>query len=129
MKAGSIRFRLTAWYAGIVALTLTTFCALAYLGLDRYMTAELSAQLSNQANQIAQTWLREIDASGADYVVGEIDEHISPQITNHFIRITRGDGSLLYQPKPPRDGSFDPEQVAPVQTGKAGFREERPAGR
>src|SRR5262245_30588574 len=128
MNARSIRFRVTIWYAAIVALTLTVFCALAYLGLSRYMTAELSKQLSDQASQIAQTWLREINASGPDYVVSEIDEHLSPQITNHFIRITHGDGSPFYEPKPPRDGSFDPAQVAPVQTSKAGFREEH-AGR
>jgi len=128
MKSGSIRFRLTAWYATIIALTLATFCALAYVGLERYMTAELASQLSNQANQIGQTWLREINASGPDYVVGEIDEHLSPQITNHFIRITATDGSLLYQPKPPRDGSFDPAEVPPARTSKAGFREELTAG-
>src|SRR5215469_7452950 len=128
MNARSIRFRVTIWYAAIVAVTLTSFCALAYIGLSRYMTAELSKQLSDQANQIAQTWLKEINASGPDYVVGEIDEHLSPQITNHFIRITHGDGAPFYQPKPPRDGSFDPALVAPVQMSKAGFREERPAG-
>jgi heavy metal sensor kinase len=85
--------------------------------------------LSNQANQIAQTWLREINASGPDYVVSEIDEHLSPQITNHFIRITHIDGAPLYLPKPPRDGSFDPDQVPFPQASRAGFREEHPAGK
>jgi heavy metal sensor kinase len=129
MNMRSIRFRLTVWYAAIIALTLTAFCALAYIGLERYMTAELSTQLSNQANQIAQTWLREINASGPDYVVSEIDEHLSPQITNRFIRITRDQGSPLYLPKPPRDDSFDPDQVPLTAVTRAGFRQERPAGK
>ena len=128
MNARSIRFRLTTWYAAIIAATLAVFCGVAYLGLNRYMTNDLSTQLSDQANQIAHTWLREINASGPDYVVSEIDEHVSPQITNRFIRITQGDGSLLYQPKPPRDGSFDPALIAPVLDFKPGFREESSAG-
>ena len=128
MNHRSIRFRLTAWYTAIVALTLAGFCAAAYFGLQSYMTAELSTQLSDQANQIAHSWLQEINTSGADYVVNEIDEHISPQITNRFIRISRGDGSVLYQPKPPRDGSFDPSVVTPAPvTGEPRFREEHPA--
>ncbi|MGH9823978.1 MAG: sensor histidine kinase [Blastocatellia bacterium] len=61
-------------------------------------------------------------------IVNEIDEHISPQITNRFIRISRSDGSVLYQPKPPRDGSFDPSVVSPAPvTGEPRFREEHPA--
>ena len=130
MSHRSIRFRLTIWYTAIVAVTLGAFCAAAYLGLEHYMTAELSTQLTDQANQIAHSWLQEINTSGEDYVVNEIDEHLSPQITNRFIRISRDDGSVLYQPKPPRDGSFEPARVSPAGTsGSAGFREERPAGK
>ncbi|MGH9762540.1 MAG: hypothetical protein ACREAC_17100, partial [Blastocatellia bacterium] len=128
MNYRSISFRLSAWYSGIVAITLGGLCLFAYLGLYKYMKADLSSQLSDQANQIATTWLREISASGSDYVVSEIDEHVSPQITNHFVRITKGDGSMLYQPKPPYDGSFDPALVA-ASPPSAGFREEYPGGK
>src|SRR5262249_54994254 len=80
--------------------------------------------------QISHTWLEQIDQSGSDYVVNEIDEHLSPEITDHFIRITRGDGSVLYQSKPPRDQSFDPSLIGPrVKASTTGYREEHPGGK
>src|SRR5262249_50559133 len=73
-----------------------------------------SERLAIQARQIADTWVRQINQSGQDYVVNEIEEHLSPDVSNLFIRLTRADGSLLYQSKPPRDGSFDPSAVTAV---------------
>jgi heavy metal sensor kinase len=109
---------------------LAAFCGAVYIGLERYLTASLSDQLSSQARQIAHTWLEQIDQSGSDYVVNEIDEHLSPEITDHFIRVTRGDGSILYQSKPPRDQSFDPSLIGrPVKASTAGYREEHPGGK
>jgi heavy metal sensor kinase len=112
MNPRSIRFRLTAWYASLLALMLIVFGSAVYFGLQRYLTADLSHYLSFQARQIADTWLQHIARSGESYVVDEIDEHLSPDITNHFIRVTRPDGSLLYRSKPPRDRSFGPATIA-----------------
>jgi heavy metal sensor kinase len=130
MNRRSIRFRLTAWYSVLVLLMLTAFCGAVYIGLGRYLTGALSDQLSRQAVQIDHTWLEQINESGSEYVVNEIDEHLSPEITDRFIRVTRGDGSVLYQSRPPRDQSFDPSIIGqPPKTGIAGYREEHPGGK
>ncbi|MBI3952136.1 MAG: hypothetical protein HY314_16940 [Acidobacteria bacterium] len=129
MSPRSIRFRLTAWGAGLLALMLLVFGSATYFGLERYLTASVSEQLSLQARQIADTWLQHINEAGEDYVVDEIDEHLSPHITNRFIRLTRPDGSLLYQSKPPQDQSFDPSRVTmPAHPNMAGLREEHLTG-
>jgi heavy metal sensor kinase len=129
MNLRSTRFRLTAWYAALLALTVIALGGAVYLGLKQYLTATLSDQLSLQANQIAETWLRHIAASGEDYVVDEIEEHLSPEITNRFIRVTRPDGSLLYQSSAPRDQSFDPSMIGrPNPARTTGSREEHLSG-
>jgi len=130
MNRRSIRFRLTAWYSVLVLLMLTAFCGAVYIGLGRYLTATLSDQLARQAVQIDHTWLEQINESGPEYVVNEIDEHLSPEITDHFIRVTTGDGSVLYQSRLPRDQSFDPSSIGPAITaGSAGYREEHSDGK
>ncbi|MBI3951612.1 MAG: heavy metal sensor histidine kinase [Acidobacteria bacterium] len=129
MNPRSIRFRLTAWYAVLLALMLIVLGSAVYVGLARYLTTSLSDQLSLQARQIDDTWLRQLNQSGEDYVVDEIDEHLSPDVTNRFIRLTRPDGSVLYQSKPPRDNSFDPAAIVTArQPHSTGLREEHPVG-
>ena len=41
MNPRSIRFRLTAWYAGLLALLLLTFGVSTYVGLERYLASGL----------------------------------------------------------------------------------------
>ncbi|RMG54563.1 MAG: HAMP domain-containing protein [Acidobacteria bacterium] len=114
MNVHSIRFRLTVWYAALLALMLIIFGGGVYFGLARYLKAKASDQLALQARQIAETWLQRMDETGEEYVVDEIDEHLSPRATHRFIRLTRADGSVLYQSDPPRDGSFDPSMIPPA---------------
>lgn len=129
MNPRSIRFRLTASYAALLALMLIALGSAVYFGLRRYLTTTLSDQLSLQANQIAHTWLGRINETGEDYVINEVDEHLAPDVTNRFIRLTRADGSLLYQSKAPRDRSFDPATIPPAPpTYAPATRQQRPPG-
>src|SRR5262245_53729626 len=96
MNTGSIRFRLTVWYAGLLAGMLALFGASVYLGLSHYLGWTLKEALSQQAKQIGAAWLGEVGVSGESYVAEEINEHVSPKVNDRFIRITRADGSLMY---------------------------------
>ncbi len=49
MSMRSIRFRLTAWYAGLLASLLLLFGLSVYLGLSRYLEWALRDSLSKQA--------------------------------------------------------------------------------
>ena len=130
MNTRSIRFRLTAWYAGLLAGSLILFGALTYMVLGHYLAVMLDESLAKQAQQIGETLITNINTSGDAYVVDEIKEHFAPEINGRFIRVTRADGGVLYVSGLPKDGSFDPSSI-PVQTNPPGqefAREERLPG-
>jgi heavy metal sensor kinase len=114
MNTRSIRFRLTAWYAGLLAGALLLFGASVYLGLERYLEWTLKESLGKQARQVGETLLVNIKESGEAYVIDEINEHFAPELNDHFLRLTRSDGSILYTSGIPKDGSFDPTRLPPL---------------
>ncbi|HJQ25270.1 MAG TPA: heavy metal sensor histidine kinase [Blastocatellia bacterium] len=127
MNTRSIRFRLTAWYAGLLAGSLLLFGVLTYMALGHYLALMLDESLTKQAQQISETLITNINESGDAYVIDEIKEHFAPEINGRFIRVTRADGSLLYVSGLPKDGSFDPASI-PVSLAPPGqefSREER----
>ncbi len=111
MNTRSIRFRLTVWYAGLLAGLVVLFGASVYIGLGHYLKRTLTDSLTKEARQVGETLLVNISLSGEAYVVDEIKEHLAPEINGVFVRVTRGDGSPLYTSGSPRDGSFDPGKV------------------
>ena len=115
MNTRSIRFRLTVWYAGLLAGLLVLFGASVYIGLGHYLKRTLTDSLTKEARQIGETLLVNISLSGEAYVVDEIKEHLAPEINGVFVRVTRGDASPLYTSGSPRDGSFDPGKVTVVR--------------
>jgi ABC-type phosphate transport system permease subunit len=52
MNTRSIRFRLTVWFAGLLAMPLVLFGFLGYLGLSQYLRWTLKEPLGQQAKQI-----------------------------------------------------------------------------
>src|SRR5262245_17584363 len=81
MNTRSIRFRLTVWYAGLLAGLIVLFGAAVYLGLSHYLEWTLRETLSQQAKQIGEAWLGEVGVSGESYVSEEINEHLlSPEV-------------------------------------------------
>ncbi len=124
MNTRSIRFRLTVWYAGLLAALLALFGVSVYFGLARYLEWSLKDSLAKQAQQIALSHLADVGITGEDYVIGEIREHYAPEINSRFVRVTRSDGSLMYVSGVPQDGSFDPTGLLPpVGINEAGTRE------
>lgn len=111
MNTRSIRFRLTVWYAGLLAGLLVLFGTSVYLGLQRYLELNLKDSLEKEAQQIGERLLVNVGVSGEDYVADEIKEHLAPELNGLFVRVTRADGSTLYESGSPKDGSFDPHNV------------------
>ncbi|HWO00546.1 MAG TPA: ATP-binding protein [Blastocatellia bacterium] len=116
MNRRSIRFRLTVWYASLLAGLLVLFGASVYLGLSRYLKLTLRDSLTKEAQQIGDRLLVNIGVSGEEYVADEIKEHLAPELNGIFVRVTRGNGSTLYESGFPKDGSFDPKNVAAAET-------------
>jgi anti-sigma regulatory factor (Ser/Thr protein kinase) len=97
-----------------------------YLGLSHYLEWTLKETLSQQAKQIGESWLGEVGVSGESYVAEEINEHFSPKVNGRFVRITRGDGSVMYLSDEPESKRFDPSRVPPLkaQADRESLREE-----
>src|SRR5262245_66429195 len=126
MNTRSIRFRLTVWYAGLLAGLLVLFGASVYLGLSHYLEWTVKEALAQQAKLIGESWLGEVGVSGESYVAGEINEHVSPKVNDRFIRITQADVSVLYLSNKRKSKRFDPSLVPPIkaQAGQESLREE-----
>ena len=130
MNTRSIRFRLIAWYAGLLVLVFVFLGGLMFAGLKSYLEHSLSVAQVKRAQQIAETLLAKVGKTGEAHVVSEIDSWFAPETNDRFIRITRNDGgaaSVLYVSKSPNDLSFDANRVPPQQEagGEVSWREEK----
>jgi heavy metal sensor kinase len=133
MNTRSIRFRLTVWHAGLLAVLLLLFGGSTWFGLAHYLNRSLGESLARQARQIGENFLLDVGTSGESYVIEEINEHYSPERNDHFVRVTRADGGALYVSGTPISKGFDPSQVsaAPLSsfsTGRDATREEHLSG-
>jgi len=116
----SLRFRLIIWYAGVSLLVAVAFSAYTYNRLEFYLREALAAQLEHRANLIADRILSQIPSHGEKYAGDEIEARYTPGKNDKFVRVTRGDGSLVYLSEAPAEGSFSPEKVPRLRkTGAA----------
>jgi heavy metal sensor kinase len=117
MNTRSIRFRLTAWYGGILVVLGLAFGAYCYWRLDHFLSAYLAELFSHRAERIANTLLANVGKNGQDYVGREIETRYAPEANDRFIRVTSGDGTVIYISGEPNDKSFDPKEVpGPAKT-------------
>lgn len=117
MNTRSIRFRMTAWYAGLLSALLLLFAVFIYFTLQQFLERSLRETIAKETQTIGETFVRDVDQTGEAYVVEEINEHFAPRITGRFIRVTRPDGTILYESSPPESGAFDPVKVSRGQLG------------
>ncbi len=111
MNHRSIRFRLTAGYAALAATAFLTLQFLTVGEFSRYLRHDLGASQLQRAAEIGQTLLAGGGRMDEASVAGAIEARYAPARNNHFIRVTRQDGAVLYLSAAPRDGSFDPQRV------------------
>lgn len=111
MNVHSLRFRLSAWYAGLLAGALLLFGVSVYLGLERYLDWNAQRTLSEQSRNIGTELLAEYAAKGPEWLAREINEAYAPDVNGHFIRVTGEEGKVLYLSGMPKDGRFDPTRI------------------
>lgn len=94
----TIRTRLTIWYAGLVAFTvlLLGLCVLlaAFLGMQRAADKELDAGLSG----VQAFLLHKLEIHEMDNLNEELKEHSSLLPRSKMFRVSRPNGSIVYQP-------------------------------
>jgi heavy metal sensor kinase len=116
MTTRSIRFRLVIWYAGLLVAVYVLMGALIFAGVKAYLVRNLGLTQVQRARQMAETLLANVEKTGEAHVVEEINSWVTPEVNNRFVRITRGDSSVLYVSRDPRDRSFEAAQVPPYPT-------------
>ena len=117
MNIHSIRFRLTAWYAGLLAGALLLFGLSLYLGLQRYLVGSATRRLAEQSRSIGTELLINLQAKRAHWLAEEIEEAYAPEVNGKFIRVSSADGSIVYLSGEPKDNSFSPSQVPLLKVG------------
>ncbi len=108
MSTRSLRFRLIAWYAGLLTVVFLLLAVLMFAGLKHYLESNLGETQKRRAQQIADTLLANVNQTGEAAIGKEINSLYAPEINDRFIRVSRPDGSVLYGSNPPTDQSFDP---------------------
>ncbi|HUC85731.1 MAG TPA: ATP-binding protein [Candidatus Acidoferrales bacterium] len=113
MNSRSIKFRLVAWYAGLLACIFLVLCAALYLDLRNFLERGLCESQTRRIHQLSSAFLAHVQQTGEPAVIRQIQDWYAPESNDRFIRITRADGSLAYVSEAPKDGSFEPGDVPP----------------
>ena len=129
MNTRSLRFRITAWYAGLLAGALLVFGISVYLGLERYLNWNLQRTLSSDCRTIGTQLLSQHPFKRTNWLETEINEAYAPEVNGHFIRVVEEGVGVLYISGTPKDGAFDPSRI-PLPNGneKNHLRKVRLAG-
>jgi heavy metal sensor kinase len=120
MNTRSLRFRITAWYAGLLAGALVVFGASVYVGLERYLDWNLQKTLASQCRTIGTELLTQLPERPSDWLVTEINETYSPEVNSKFVRVIREGAGVIYVSDAPKDGSFNPSRVPLPTTQQTG---------
>jgi heavy metal sensor kinase len=107
----SLSFRLVTWYAGVLTLVFILIGALTIVLLREYLESNVLDTQAGRARQIADTLVAAATRTGEATMAQEVEALYAPEANERFIRITRGDGHVVYVSGKPRDGSFDPAAV------------------
>jgi heavy metal sensor kinase len=125
----SLRFRMTAWYAGLLVGALLIFGVSVYLGLERYLDWTLQRVLASECRTIGTELLSQLPGKNVDWLMTEINEAYAPEVNARFIRVYREGAGVLYLSGAPKDGAFEPAQIPfPTSEKKDGTRQIRVGG-
>jgi heavy metal sensor kinase len=113
MNTRSLKFRLLAWYAGLLMAGVALVGAVTYFALERSLVGSLKQNQMRRARQIGQLLREEIQQHKEARLPDEVETRYTPDVNDRFVRITRRDGAILYLSDPPKDQSFDPATLRP----------------
>ena len=90
--------------------------ALMYFDLKFFLESNQRDIQARRARQIGDTLLARVHQTGEAYVATEIKDLYEPEVNDRFIRVTRGDGSIVYVSGIPNDQSFEPIHLPPPES-------------
>lgn len=111
MNTRSLRFRITMWYAGLLAGALIVFGVSVYLGLERYLDWTLQRTLASECRTIGTELLSQLSVKDNSWLTTEINEAYAPEVNGRFIRVVHEGVGIAYISGSPKDGTFDPSRI------------------
>lgn len=117
MNPRSLRFRMTAWYAGLLASTLLVVGASVYVGLQRYLDWTLKKSLVSDCQTIGTQLIGQIAKQPEGWLTGDITEDYAPEVNGRFLRVTQEGVGVVYVSGAPKGGAFEPDRV-PLPQGR-----------
>ncbi|MGB6486903.1 MAG: histidine kinase dimerization/phospho-acceptor domain-containing protein, partial [Steroidobacteraceae bacterium] len=114
MNTRSLSFRLVAWYAGLLTLVFLLLGAVMFAVVANDLQSSMRNDQMRRAQQISDTLLKGISHSDEPALAKSVETLYAPEANGRFIRITRGDGTVLFESGEPRDGRFVPD-IAPLR--------------
>ena len=111
MNPRSLKVQLMAGYAVLLIASFVLTGVITYEALRSSLTASLRESLLHRARQIARLVARQPAGAAGSRVWKEIDETYAPSQNDRFVRVTRIDGTVLYNSGRPADESFDPAML------------------
>jgi heavy metal sensor kinase len=110
----SLSFRLVAWYAGLLTLVFLLLGAVMFGVVANDLQSSMSNNQMRRAQQISDTLLKGISHSDEHALAMSVETLYAPEANERFIRITRGDGAVLFESQPSRNPRFASE-VPPLR--------------
>jgi heavy metal sensor kinase len=112
MNPRSLRFRLIMWHAGLFTGVFLLCGATMCQALRHYLKTSLSESLRRRITQINASLLADAGKTGERFVVEEIKARYAPENYDRFVRLSRGDGTVIYTSG--RAAAFDPTGLPPA---------------
>jgi heavy metal sensor kinase len=95
MNTRSLRFRVTAWSIGFLAIAIAIFSATVYLGVQEFLSLSLQRNLHDMTRNIETVFLADYGKRGETWAVGEINEAYAGG-ADRYVRILH-DGREIYR--------------------------------
>ncbi|HVW85586.1 MAG TPA: HAMP domain-containing sensor histidine kinase [Bryobacteraceae bacterium] len=99
MRPGSIQFRLTAWYALVLAAALGLFSGLTYFALQHRLYADLEESLSATANRFEAYLRREAALDSDSQLRMELDEFCQALPATDYVELVSARGFEFHYPE------------------------------
>src|SRR5262249_51462246 len=104
MNPGSLRFRLTPWYAGVLAGILILFSIATYVGVSHFLKRNLHESVVKDSQEVGSIVRENANERDESAIGREVGEHFSPESNERAIRVVSAEGVSLYVSGP--SGAF-----------------------
>ncbi len=125
INSGSIRFRLTAWYAGVLAGILVLNSIAIYAGVSHFLRRNLHESVVKDTAEVASIVQENASERDEGAIGREVGEHFSSESNKRAIRVLGQDGTQFYLSGP---SELLPPRMGPLTEDEAYDMTYHPAG-